>query len=46
MTASFDVALEDAMDAALHEARVALSSADVPIGAVVLDPDGVLIASG
>jgi tRNA(adenine34) deaminase len=46
VTASFDVALEDAMDAALHEARVALSSADVPIGAVVLDPDGVLIASG
>ncbi|MDQ1718507.1 MAG: tRNA(adenine34) deaminase [Pseudonocardiales bacterium] len=34
------------MDAALHEARVALRSADVPIGAVVLDPDGVLIASG
>jgi tRNA(adenine34) deaminase len=25
---------------------VALSSADVPIGAVVLDPDGVVIASG
>ncbi|MDQ1692269.1 MAG: tRNA(adenine34) deaminase [Pseudonocardiales bacterium] len=46
MTASFDILLEAAMDAALHEARVALSSADVPIGAVVLDPDGVLIASG
>jgi tRNA(adenine34) deaminase len=46
VTASFDIALEAAMDAALHEARVALSSADVPIGAVVLDPDGVLIASG
>jgi tRNA(adenine34) deaminase len=46
VTASFDIALEAAMDAALHEARVALSSADVPIGAVVLNPDGVLIASG
>jgi tRNA(adenine34) deaminase len=46
VTASFDILLEAAMDAALHEARVALSSADVPIGAVVLDPDGVLIASG
>jgi tRNA(adenine34) deaminase len=46
VTASFDVALEKAMDAALHEARVALRSADVPIGAVVLGPNGSLIASG
>src|SRR5262245_37965117 len=34
------------MDRALGEARTALLSADVPIGAVVVGPDGVLLASG
>jgi tRNA(adenine34) deaminase len=39
---SYDVA----MRAALDEARSALGSGDVPIGAVVLDADGTLIGRG
>jgi tRNA(adenine34) deaminase len=35
-----------AMRAALDEARLALGSDDVPIGAVVLDPSGSVIARG
>ena len=35
-----------AMREALDEARAALSTDDVPIGAVVLDPSGVVIARG
>lgn len=31
---------------ALDEARAALATGDVPIGAVVLDPDGVVVATG
>ena len=34
------------MRAALAEARAALASDDVPIGAVVLDPDGAVVAAG
>jgi tRNA(adenine34) deaminase len=34
------------MDAALAEARAALMSADIPVGAVVLSPDGSLIGAG
>jgi tRNA(adenine34) deaminase len=34
------------MTAALEEARAALVTGDVPIGAVVLDPDGVVVATG
>src|SRR5690242_19809956 len=37
---------EDAMTAALDEARAALATGDVPIGAVVLDPDGEVVATG
>jgi tRNA(adenine34) deaminase len=37
---------DDAMRAALAEARLALESADVPIGAVVLDPDGAVVGRG
>jgi tRNA(adenine34) deaminase len=37
---------DDAMRAALQEARLALESADVPIGAVVLDPTGAVIGRG
>ena len=37
---------DDAMRAALGEARLALVSADVPIGAVVLDPTGEVIGRG
>lgn len=37
---------EDAVRLALHEARLADASGDVPIGAVVLDPSGVVIARG
>lgn len=34
------------MTAALDEARAALATGDVPIGAVVLDEDGVVVATG
>ena len=34
------------MRAALDEARAALATGDVPIGAVVLDPDGQVLAAG
>ncbi len=37
---------DDAMRAALVEAALALESADVPIGAVVLDPTGEVIGRG
>lgn len=36
----------DAIAAALVEARAALATGDVPIGAVVLDPSGAVIATG
>ena len=36
---------DDAMGVALGAARAATVSGDVPIGAVVLDADGVLVAS-
>jgi len=35
-----------AMRAALDQARAALATGDVPVGAVVLDPDGVVIGTG
>ena len=34
------------MRLALEEARAALASADVPIGAVVVDPDGTIVGRG
>jgi len=37
---------DDAIDAALAEARAALDTGDVPIGAVVLDPSGNVVAVG
>jgi tRNA(adenine34) deaminase len=37
---------EDAMRAALAEARLALASDDVPVGAVILDGDGTVLAHG
>src|SRR3954447_26389614 len=37
---------DEAMAYALKQARCALQSSDVPVGAVVLDPDGFLIARG
>ena len=39
-------AYDAAMRAALDEARAALASDDVPIGAVVLGPDGVILGRG
>lgn len=42
MTSSYDAA----MRAALEQARAALATGDVPIGAVVLDPDGTVVATG
>ena len=39
-------AWEAAMGTALDEARAALGTGDVPIGAVVLDPDGRVLAAG
>jgi tRNA(adenine34) deaminase len=38
--------LDAAMDAALEVARSALVTGDVPIGAVLLDPSGTIIATG
>lgn len=35
-----------AMERALHEARRCLETDDVPVGAVVLDRDGVVVATG
>ena len=37
---------DDAMGAALAEARLALGTGDVPIGAVVVGADGALVAAG
>lgn len=37
--------LHDAMGAALDEARAAAASDDVPVGAVLLDPEGRLVAA-
>ena len=45
MTASYAVWREP-MLAALTEARAALATGDVPIGAVVLDPAGVVVGTG
>ena len=42
MTSTYDAA----MRAALEEARAALATGDVPIGAVVLDPAGSVVATG
>jgi tRNA(adenine34) deaminase len=39
-------ALDDAMRAALAEARAALATGDVPVGAVVLDSHGVVVGTG
>ena len=36
----------DPMDLALDEARAALTTDDVPVGAVVLDPTGTVVATG
>jgi len=37
---------EEAMALALDEARAALSTGDVPVGAVLLGPDGAVLATG
>ena len=42
MRPSYDVPMADA----LEEARAALATGDVPIGAVVLDPDGTVVGRG
>jgi tRNA(adenine34) deaminase len=42
MRPSYDVPMADA----LEEARAALATGDVPIGAVVLDPDGAVVGRG
>src|ERR687892_1167284 len=39
-------ALDDAMRAALAEARAALATGDIPVGAVVLDADGAVVGTG
>ena len=41
---AFSRAERDGMAAALEEARAAAASGDVPVGAVVLDPDGAVVA--
>ena len=45
MTAPYD-AWRDPMRAALDQARAAMATGDVPIGAVVLDPAGTVIGAG
>lgn len=42
MSAVYDAA----MSAALEQARAALESADIPVGAVLLSPDGEVLAAG
>jgi tRNA(adenine34) deaminase len=42
----YEASFEPAMRAALTEARAALDTGDVPVGAVVLDPAGTVIACG
>jgi tRNA(adenine34) deaminase len=42
MSPSYDVP----MGVALDEARAALATGDVPIGAVVVDPDGIVVGRG
>ncbi len=39
----FSEAERAAMDAALEEARLAIGGGDVPVGAVLLDPDGTVL---
>lgn len=46
MAAGAAAAYDAAMTAALEEARAALATGDVPIGAVVLSPDGEVIGRG
>jgi len=41
-----DPAWADAMRLALEEARAALATSDVPVGAVVLSPDGEVVGRG
>jgi tRNA(adenine34) deaminase len=42
----YEATFEPAMRAALAEAAAALQTADVPVGAVVLDPAGMIVARG
>ena len=46
MPTGYQASFEPAMRAALAEARAALDSGDVPVGAVILDPSGTVIARG
>jgi tRNA(adenine34) deaminase len=46
LTTGYLASFEPAMRAALAEARAAESAGDVPVGAVVLDPAGAVLARG
>ena len=46
MPTGYQASFEPAMRAALDEARAAVDSGDVPVGAVILDPSGTVIARG
>lgn len=46
MPTGYQASFEPAMRAALEEARAALETGDVPVGAVVLDASGAVIARG
>ena len=46
MPTGYQASFEPAMRAALAEARAALDSGDVPVGAAILDPSGTVIARG
>jgi tRNA(adenine34) deaminase len=46
LATGYQASFEPAMRAALAEARAAIDSGDVPVGAVILDPSGTVIARG
>ena len=46
MPTGYEASFEPAMRAALAEAATAASTADVPVGAVVLDAGGAVVAAG
>ena len=46
MPTGYEASFEPAMRVALAEAAAAASTGDVPVGAVILDADGVVVAQG
>ena len=46
MPTGYEASFEPAMRVALAEAAAAIGTGDVPVGAVILDADGVVVAQG